>query len=90
MRLGAEERELEVEMRLERVSEALLTGLARFGHDVIADGDRVRLQVESEERLPEMARWLAGQDVGLYHLAARRPSLEEIFLEVIGDVPIAE
>jgi ABC-2 type transport system ATP-binding protein len=89
MRLGVEERELEVEMRLERVSEALVAGLARFGRGAIADGDRVRLRVESEERLPEMTRWLAAQDVGLYHLAARRPSLEEIFLEVIGDVPVA-
>jgi ABC-2 type transport system ATP-binding protein len=89
MRLGVEERELEVEMRLERVSEALVAGLARFGHGAIAVGNRVRLRVASEERLPEITRWLAGQDIGLYHLAARRPSLEEIFLEVIGDVPVA-
>jgi ABC-2 type transport system ATP-binding protein len=89
MRLGVEEHELEVEMRLERVSEAVVAGLARFGHGAITDGDRVRLRVEGEERLPEITRWLAGQDVGLYHLAARRPSLEEIFLEVIGDDPVA-
>ena len=41
----------------------------------------------SEDRLPEITRWLAAEGVGLYHLAARRPSLEEIFLEVIGDAP---
>jgi hypothetical protein len=41
--------------------------------------------VTSEDRLPEISRWLAGEGVGLFHLAARRPSLEEIFLEVIGD-----
>jgi ABC-2 type transport system ATP-binding protein len=88
MRLGLEERELEVEMRLERTSAALVAGLARFGHGAVADGDRVRLRVANEERLPEITRWLVGQDVGVYHLAARRPSLEEIFLEVIGDVPV--
>jgi ABC-2 type transport system ATP-binding protein len=88
MRFGVEERELEVEMRLERVSEGLVAGLSRFGHDAFADGNRVRLRVSGEETLPEITRWLAGEGVGLYHLAARRPSLEEIFLEVIGDVPV--
>ncbi len=59
-----------------------------FGHDVRVDGDRVRLRVSSDARLPEMTRWLAAEGVGLYHFAARRPSLEEIFLEVIGNAPI--
>ena len=44
---------------------------------------RVRLRVDGEERLPEMSRWLAAQGVGLYHLAARRRSLEDVFLEVV-------
>jgi ABC-2 type transport system ATP-binding protein len=84
MRLGAAERGLEVEMRLDRPAAALLADLARFGHDVRAEGERVRLKVADEETLPEITRWLAGQGVGLYHLAARRPSLEEIFLEVVA------
>jgi hypothetical protein len=40
--------------------------------------------VDGEERLPEMSRWLAGQGVGLYRLAARLRSLEDVFLEVVG------
>ena len=87
--LGADERGLEVEMRLERRPATLLAGLARFGGDVREENGRVRLRVEDEERLPEMTRWLASEGVGLYHLAARRPTLEELFLEVIGDVPVA-
>jgi len=86
--LGAEVHDLEVEMRLERISETLVAGLSRFGHDVRVDADRVRLRVASEDRLPQITRWLAGEGVGLYHLATRRASLEEIFLEVIGDDPI--
>jgi ABC-2 type transport system ATP-binding protein len=86
MRLGAEERDLEVEMRLDRPAAPLASGVAGFGHDVRTDGDRLRLRVRSEDRLPEITRWLAGEGIGLYHLAARRPSLEEIFLEVMeGD-----
>ena len=84
MTLGAEDRDLEVELRLDRRSAALVEGLARFGRDVREDGTVVRLRVEGEDRLPEMSRWLAAQGVGLYHLAARRRSLEDVFLEVVG------
>jgi ABC-2 type transport system ATP-binding protein len=88
LRLGEEERDLEVEMRLDRPAAGLVEGLSRFGHDARADGDRLRLRVAREEDLPAITRWLASEGVGLYHFAARRPSLEEIFLEVIGDAPI--
>jgi ABC-2 type transport system ATP-binding protein len=84
MTLGAAERDLEVELRLERTSPVILEGLAQFGRDLRQDGSGLRLRVDGEERLPEMTRWLAAQGVGLYHLAARRPSLEEVFLEVVG------
>jgi hypothetical protein len=84
MTLGAAERDLEVELRLDRVTAGVLEGLGRFGRDVREEDGRVRFRVDGEERLPEMSRWLAGQGVGLYHLAARRRSLEEVFLEVVG------
>ena len=84
MTLGAAERELEVELRLDRVTAAVLEGLSRFGRDVREESGRVRVRVDDEDRLPEMSRWLAGQGIGLYHLAARRRSLEDVFLEVVG------
>ena len=84
MTLGAAERDLEVELRLDRVSAGVLEGLARFGGDVREEDGRIRLRVDGEERLPEMSRWLAAQGIGLYHLAARRRSLEDVFLEVVG------
>jgi ABC-2 type transport system ATP-binding protein len=88
MALGAFERDLQVEMRVDRSSPALLAGLGRFGRDVGEESGRIRMRVDGEERLPEITRWLAAEGVGLYHLAARRPSLEDVFLEVIGDVPV--
>jgi ABC-2 type transport system ATP-binding protein len=84
MTLGAAERDLEVELRLDLVSPAVLEGLGRFGGDVRADGALVRMRVEGEARLPELSRWLASQGVGLYRLAARHHSLEDVFLEVMG------
>jgi ABC-2 type transport system ATP-binding protein len=84
MTLGAAERDLEVDLRLDRVSPAILEGLSRFGGDARADGPLVRLRVDGEAQLPELSRWLAAQGIGLYHLAARRRSLEDVFLEVVG------
>ena len=89
MALGAAQQDLEVELRLERTTPEVLAALARFGRDLREDGAFLRLRVDGEERLPELTRWLGAQGIGLYHLAARRPSLEELFLEVIGDVPVA-
>jgi ABC-2 type transport system ATP-binding protein len=89
MALGLLDRDLEVHLRLDRQTPALLEGLGRFGRDLREDGGTMRLRVESEERLPEMSRWLASQGVGLYHLAVERRSLEAVFLEVIGEDPIA-
>ncbi len=88
MTLGAADRDLEVELRLERTSPEVLAALARFGRDLREDGAFLRLRIDGEEHLPEMTRWLAAQGIGLYHLAARRPSLEDLFLEIIGDVPV--
>jgi ABC-2 type transport system ATP-binding protein len=84
MTLGAAERDLEVELRLDRVPPPVLEGLSRFGRDVREEDGRVLLHVDGEERLPEMSRWLAAQGIGLYRLAARRRSLEDVFLEVVG------
>ena len=83
LRLGAGERDLEVELRLDRAPAEVVAGLGRFGSELTVDGACVRLRVADERSLPELSRWLAGQGVGLYHLAARRRSLEEVFLEVV-------
>jgi ABC-2 type transport system ATP-binding protein len=84
--LNEVERSVIVELRLERTFPGLGEGLARFGRDVRLEGSRVLLRVESDASLPELTRWIAEQGVGLYHLSSRQRSLEELFLEVIGDV----
>ena len=84
MTLGAADRDLEVELRLDRVGPPVLEGLSRFGRDVREEDGRVLLRMDGEERLPELSRWLAAQGIGLYRLAARRRSLEDVFLEVVG------
>jgi ABC-2 type transport system ATP-binding protein len=81
---------VETEMRVDRVTSELLQALARFASDVKQEGTLLRLRVASEERLPEMTRWLASQGVGLYHLAVQRRSLEAVFVELMGTEATAD
>ncbi len=67
-----------------RARSDLTAGLARWGHDVRVDNDRVRLIVDDEQSLPEVARWLIGQGIDLYGLIPQRASLEDLFLQIVG------
>jgi ABC-2 type transport system ATP-binding protein len=77
---------LEVELKIDRVEPATIEGLRSFASDVKrAGGTVVHLRVASEEALPELARWLVERGVRLYGLTSRRKSLEEWFIEVMGE-----
>jgi ABC-2 type transport system ATP-binding protein len=76
---------LDVELRLGGVDDALLDGLAAFGTGVTRDDSLVRMHASSESMLPELARWLVGRGVAVYELRCRRKTLEEWFVEVMGD-----
>jgi len=45
----------------------------------------VRLRLERESALPELAPWLVARGVALYELRVRRKSLEESFIEIMGE-----
>jgi ABC-2 type transport system ATP-binding protein len=76
---------LEVELKADRTDCSTLNGLRNFAHDVRLDGSIVRLRVKSENVVPEIARWLVGQGIGIHGLGSRRKSLEEWFIEVMGE-----
>jgi len=77
--------DLDIEMRLSDASPAIIDGLARFGTNARQVAGCVRLRVGSEESLPRIVRWLVEQGVGVYGLQSRRRSLEELFLDIMGD-----
>ena len=76
---------LDVEIRVGGADAALAEGLGEFGSGVRLDGDVVRLRVERESALPAIAGWLARRNAALYELKVRRKTLEEWFVEVMGD-----
>jgi ABC-2 type transport system ATP-binding protein len=77
---------LEIEVRAAPIDDDVLAGLARFGAIVgRPDRDRVRLQVACDDVLPQIARWLLEGGVRLFELRSRRKSLEEWFVDVMGE-----
>ncbi len=76
---------LEVVLRLDRIEPATLEGLRCFGSEISHVGDQLRLRVESEQALPEIARWLVARGVALYEMRCGPKTLEEVFVEVMGE-----
>jgi ABC-2 type transport system ATP-binding protein len=85
MALNDQPREVEVELKIGPPTPALLKGLGQFGRNVRPQNGEVHLQMDNEENVPALARWLVGQGVPLYRLATTRKSLETLFLEVMGE-----
>jgi ABC-2 type transport system ATP-binding protein len=78
--------DVEVEIRLSSVDRGVLEGLAGLAEDVVQiASDRVRLRVADERRLPAITRRLVEQGRDVYTIAAHRKSLEEWFVEVMGE-----
>ncbi len=100
MALGQEQTATVVELRVGRLDAETLAGLDRFGELLPpANGSAppaerspdaaatawLRLRVRDEGALPEIARWLVSRGVALYELRPSRKSLEDWFLEAMGD-----
>jgi ABC-2 type transport system ATP-binding protein len=87
---------LDVVLRVDGLAPADESGLAALGarvDDAIEPeseppghgaGRRLRLRVEREDRLPEIAAWVVARGAKLYEMRAARRSLESLFLEVMG------
>lgn len=82
--LGEEEAEVEVELKLGDASPEMLSGLSQFGHHLVQTNGFLRLKVDSEARLPEIATWIVGKGVPLYKLTSIKKPLETVFLEIMG------
>jgi len=85
LRLADEATGLDVELRVGGLDAMTCEGLARFGDGFAREGERVRLRVDDEDQLPEMARFLAGTPARLYEMRPVARSLEAVFLETMGE-----
>ena len=77
--------DLAVELRVAPVDPDLISALSAFGSQVTRVKDVIRMQVSAEESMPKLATWLVQRGLKVYELRSRRRSLEEWFVEIMGD-----
>jgi ABC-2 type transport system ATP-binding protein len=75
---------LTVELRIDPMDAATVEGLSAFGSAAVEDGV-IRLTLRGERTVPEIARWVVARGAALHELRTRRKSLEEWFIEIMGE-----
>ena len=68
------------------VTAAILEGLSRFGTNIVQPRpDLIALRTETDAVVPAIVSWLVQQGVQIHAVQPRRKSLEDVFLDVMGD-----
>jgi ABC-2 type transport system ATP-binding protein len=82
-----EKERVQITIRVGQPTPSLMAGLAQFGDGVTLDkvSGRLRMTLNSEQRIPDLVKWLVDENQALYELSPERLSLEDQFLEIIGD-----
>ncbi len=62
-----------------------LAGLAKWGKDIQANNGQLTMTIHSESDLPEITRYLVAQNAEVYAITPNRISLEEIFIQTVGE-----
>ena len=83
---------LQVVLRVGQVDDRLVEGLGRWSDTIQheADGRTVTFNLTGQATLPEVARWVVGQGYDLYSLSSRPRSLEDLFVDIVGEDMTAE
>ena len=82
-----EKETIRVALRVGQPTPQLLTDLVQFGEGIEMEkvNGRIHLTLSSEDKLPELATWLHTNHYSLYELSPERTSLEDRFLQIIGN-----
>jgi ABC-2 type transport system ATP-binding protein len=77
---------LDVELRVSPITAAVLDGLSRFGTNIVQPRPgQVALRAANDAAVPAIVSWLVQQGVQIHAVQPRRKSLEDVFLDVMGD-----
>lgn len=82
-----QEEAVRVHVRVGQPTPDLLTNLSRFGSEVSLEKDngRITLYLPDESHLPRLAAWLVSEGHTLYELSPQPLSLEERFIQIVGE-----
>ncbi len=81
------EEAFQVVLRVGQPAPALLEGLAQFDQGVTLEqsNGRIHLCLAEEAQLPQLASWILDSGYSLYEMTPHRLSLEERFLQIVGE-----
>ncbi len=85
LRLAGAPEAIAVELELQGADRETLAALAARGRHFQHQDGRVRMEVDDEETLPELAQLVVQRGARLYRMHAGRKPLEQWFLEVMGE-----
>jgi ABC-2 type transport system ATP-binding protein len=74
-----------VTVRAAGLTPEALAGLAKWGKDIQANNGQLTMTIHSESDLPEITRYLVAQKAEVYAITPNRISLEEIFIQTVGE-----
>lgn len=77
--------ELHVAIRARNLTPEGLEGLTRWCRNLQVEGEQLTFQLESEDQLPRITRYLVEQGMDLYTVQPKIIALEDLFLEIIGE-----
>jgi ABC-2 type transport system ATP-binding protein len=80
-----QEEAVRVEVRARKLTEECVAGLSRWTDSVQLDEERLTLTTPSRERLPDILRFLVGSGAEVYQFTPQRMSLEELFMNIMGE-----
>ena len=82
-----EEERLRIMIRVGQPDSALMDGLEQFGDRLQLDEEsgRIQMMLDNEDQIPHLVDWLVDQGQALYELSPQRMSLEDQFLEIVGE-----
>jgi ABC-2 type transport system ATP-binding protein len=85
-RLSAPTEVVDLELRVATVGRTILEGLSRFGTNIVQPRpDVITLRTANEAAVPAIVSWLVQQGVQIHAVQPCRKSLEDVFLDVMGD-----
>jgi ABC-2 type transport system ATP-binding protein len=75
---------LSVSVRAQNVCAEALEGQKRWATVVRAEGERLSLEVESENVLPDILEYLVAGGARVYSFNSEQVSLEDLFIQIVG------
>jgi len=72
-------------VRARKLSPDIASGLSRWGSSIRIDGEQLSFAIASTDLLPDLLRYLVAQGVDVYELRPQQLSLEERFVQVVGE-----